>query len=48
MRHLLLTIIFTLTATAYGHASEQFPIEVTLDKASTTPFTYSACVPDGN
>lgn len=48
MRHLLLTIILTLTATAYGHASEQFPIEVTLDKASTTPFTYSACVPDGN
>ena len=39
MRHLLLTIILTLTATAYSHASEQFPIEVTLDKASTTPFT---------
>ena len=48
MRHLLLTIILTLTATANSHASEQFPIEATLDKASTTPFTYSVCVPDGN
>lgn len=54
MKTLLLTLVMTaancLSAYSMGNSPDEKmnPIEVTLDKASTEPFSYSVAVPDGN